>query len=191
MKTQSISIAKSAKAPAIKANKIPKAAKAPVVLEQPKLETPVGATISHSAFTQFVKQAEEAVVEVINENIVNTFEAELAALQAKHGVTATVKYATPKAEKTAKVSRIVQNDITRPAGATLCGLIWSVCDDHTTPTSPAQISVIRADAMLKTVNDHTIKTQYARWRKFNGVSGYLASVSKTVVQGEDSGLTPL
>lgn len=161
---------------------------ATVAIVAPVLQVPVAATIAHSAFTQFVKEAEKAVVEVIQENIQTSFEAELVALQAKHGVTATVKYASPKAPKAPKIA---QNGITRPTLDSICGLIWSICDNVSTDTSPAQISIVRADVALKLINDHTIKTQYARWRKFNGVTGYTARTVATQVQGEDLGLVAL
>jgi hypothetical protein len=144
----------------------------------PNLDVPIAATVSHNVFSNLIKQAEGAVVEVIADTVASSFEAELAALQAKHGFTGNVKFTKPKAEKALKVSRIVQNGITRPADGTLCGLIWLAADHHTTPTSPAQIAQLKADVALKDVNDHTIKTQYARWRQFNGVTGRLQNVSK-------------
>jgi hypothetical protein len=111
-----------------------------------------------------------------------TFEEQLELLKKQFNVTADLKV---EKSKTAKVQ---QNDITRPAAGTLCGLIWATCDELTaTHGSPAQIAQLKASESVKQVNDHTVKTQYARWRKFNGIVGH-KSTKPAPVQGSDAGL---
>ena len=116
------------------------------------------------------------------------FEAELAALQAKHGIVA-----APTPAPKVVVVKIVKNGITRPATTNKCGKIWDTAD-----AISAQIHGIASFALLKShpaltaFNMHTLKTQYARWRAFNGVHGRLptiATVHQTV--GEYAGLPVL
>jgi hypothetical protein len=98
------------------------------------------------------------------------FKKELAELQAKHGIVA------PPA-KPARADKIQSNGVTRPGAETLCGKIWAAADEIS-----RNIHGVASQALLKQhpatqgVNEHTIKTQYARWRAFNGISGRLPTI---------------
>lgn len=60
-----------------------------------------------------------------------------------------------------------QNGIVRPQkGITL--QVWEACEKH---FSEFGKSPLPSDLMYLDINEHTIRTQYARWRKFNGIVG--------------------
>lgn len=102
------------------------------------------------------------------------FQAEVAKLAATFGVS--VPAAVAKAPRAS--NRIVQNGETRPAQGTVTGQIWDVADQISASQAgaPAQVSQLKAHPALKQVNDHTLKTQYARWRKFHNITGRLQVV---------------
>lgn len=76
----------------------------------------------------------------------------------------------PKEPKAPRIALPKQHGITRPAAETKCGKIFSAADKITAESNrPATISEVRV--ACHGINDHTIKTQYARWRAFNGVTG--------------------
>lgn len=95
------------------------------------------------------------------------YQADLAALQAKHGVVATTKIV-----KAPKVDKLQQNGITRPADHTTCGIIWKAADEISHAIHGiCPIALLKQDASVADINEHTIKTQYARWRAYNGIHG--------------------
>ncbi len=69
-----------------------------------------------------------------------------------------------------------QNGITRPKADTLCGKVWATLDEISRKNgAPASITEAKAHATLAAVNDATVRTQYARWRKYFGVTGRVAA----------------
>lgn len=65
-----------------------------------------------------------------------------------------------------------QNGVRRPKPATACGRCWALFDQISGETgAPATISA--AMALAGDLNEDTVRTQYARWRKFHGVVGRL------------------
>jgi hypothetical protein len=102
------------------------------------------------------------------------FLAAKAELEAKFGIQVTP--ASAKASKV-KAEKIQQNEVTRPATSTLCGKIWAAADAISAEIhGVCPIALLKGHEDVKGVNDHTIKTQYARWRQFNGVSGRLPKI---------------
>lgn len=105
------------------------------------------------------------------------FASELEKLAARFGMPlAAVNVGGAKTARAPKADRERRNDITRPGATTVCGKIWAAADDllaKGTLTVPA----LKAYPGLKNINDHTLKTQYARWRQFNGVKGRQSVVS--------------
>lgn len=86
----------------------------------------------------------------------------LAALNAQFGV-------QTAPQQTAKQSR---NGITRPGADTRTGKVWACADSITIANHrSATIAELKAHPDLRVVNVNTIKTQYARWRQYNGVQG--------------------
>lgn len=72
-----------------------------------------------------------------------------------------------------------QNGVRRPKPEGLCGRAWAIFDDITAKTgSPATIAESLAIAVQDGQNPSNVRTEYARWRKFNGITGRLASPAK-------------
>ena len=106
--------------------------------------------------------------------------AKLQAAQAK--VAAKEAAAAAKAEaaakkEAAKAARQMpsQNGVTRPAADGKCGAAWEVFDAISAQKkAPATIKEALEIGRTRSLNESTIKTQYARWRKFHGIAGRLA-----------------
>lgn len=102
------------------------------------------------------------------------FQAEIAELAKKYGM----QMPAMAAKAPRQSNRVQQNGITRPASGTITGTIWDIADQISAAQhgNPALISQLKAVEALKNVNDHTIKTQYARWRAFHGIKGRIQVV---------------
>ena len=90
-----------------------------------------------------------------------------------------------------KSDKIVKNNITRPATATLCGKIWSAADEISAHQHgiPAAVAAVKLHPNCLGINSHTLKTQYARWRQFNSIKGKLPKVQAVhQVAGEYDGM---
>ncbi len=65
-----------------------------------------------------------------------------------------------------------QNDIRRPKPLTLCGRAWAIMDKVTADLEqPAPISVVLELAREQNLNEGNVRAEYARWRKFNNITG--------------------
>jgi hypothetical protein len=98
------------------------------------------------------------------------FDAAVAKLAAEMGVTApTVATKAPRPDKNQR------NGITRPAAESITGKVWAAADAISVANNgaPATIAAVKAHPTMTGVNDHTVKTQYARWRAFNNIKGRL------------------
>lgn len=73
----------------------------------------------------------------------------------------------PKAEATPKDAR---NGVTMPRSASLCLMVWQTLDKLRAEgkATPANALVLLKDAGMA---EATVRTQYARWRKFHGLVG--------------------
>lgn len=70
----------------------------------------------------------------------------------------------------------IQNDIRRPKETTLCGKAWAVFDSVSSKNgSPAAIGECLELTRAQGLNDGNVRTEYARWRKFHGISGRIAA----------------
>lgn len=68
-----------------------------------------------------------------------------------------------------------QNGVRRPQPETSCGKAWALMDQISAKLGqPAPISHVLAIAGRHGLNTDTVKTQYARWKKFNNVTGRVA-----------------
>jgi hypothetical protein len=75
--------------------------------------------------------------------------------------------------KLPKVARDTNKGITRPSPGTITRRVWDAADEISAKlATSAPISLVKA--VLPMVNDHTVKTQYARWRLYNGITGRIA-----------------
>lgn len=72
-----------------------------------------------------------------------------------------------------------QNDVRRPQPETKTGRIWAVLDERSTAEGrPVAISEVFADLVGDGHPEPTIRTQYARWRKFHGITGRIDNPNK-------------
>ena len=90
--------------------------------------------------------------------------------------------AAPKkqAEKTGKTveqNRPEQNGVKRPSAGSTCAIIWDTCDRITSEQVHTCTSAELFNA-LQGYNECTLRTQYARWRQFNGITGRLPNQQK-------------
>jgi hypothetical protein len=83
----------------------------------------------------------------------------------------------PGKVKAARADKQQRNGITRPAPDTATGKIWAFADEISAkkaasdPNAFASIAELRQVPELRQTNEHTLKTQYARWRSYNGLKG--------------------
>jgi hypothetical protein len=76
-----------------------------------------------------------------------------------------------------------QNGVRRPKPNTTCGKCWEVYDRLSNERGqPAAIADAKKVLEADGVNEATIRTQYAHWRKFNGVTGRIESTEKPAEQ---------
>lgn len=91
----------------------------------------------------------------------------------------------PPAVKAGRAKQLAQNGITRPAVGTTTGNVWAAADAISAGQGghPATIAQVKDCKEMHNVNQHTIKTQYARWRSFNGIKGRIVIVKPVVQEG--------
>lgn len=100
-------------------------------------------------------------------------------LKAKREADKAAKLAA-KPQKAAKLEQPKQNDVVRPKSGTACAKLWDIFDSLSANSgAPTPIAAALELARSQGINDSTTRTQYARWRKFNGVSGRIVAVSTT------------
>ncbi len=83
---------------------------------------------------------------------------------------ADAKAAATAAKETNKMPE--QNGVRRPKAGGACGEVWALADTLSAQLGqPVPIANLSAAASAKGINDSTIRTQYALWRKFHGITG--------------------
>ena len=82
-----------------------------------------------------------------------------------------------KTGKTVEQNRPEQNGLKRPSAGSTCAIIWDTCDRITSETKHTCTSAELFNA-LQGYNECTLRTQYARWRQFNGITGRLPNQQK-------------
>lgn len=141
------------------------------------LETPP------AALAEAAKQAEatpNAPNPVTPKAISDEFLAKLADLKKEFGIADEPAPATgkAKADKAAAADKDAKNGITRPADGTKCGRIWTAADQiSASQHTIAAIAVVKHHELVKGIPEATIKTQYARWRQYNGIKGRLQTIA--------------
>lgn len=87
------------------------------------------------------------------------------------------KEAKLKAKADAKAAKEAQrmpeqNGVRRPGPAGLCGQAWAVFDELSAAQGkPVAIADALVEAGKRKLNDGNVRTEYARWKKFFGISG--------------------
>lgn len=65
-----------------------------------------------------------------------------------------------------------QHGVRRPKPTTKCGQAWAIMDEVSKELAqPAPIAQVLERAVKAGLNEGNVKAEYARWRKFNGVTG--------------------
>lgn len=65
-----------------------------------------------------------------------------------------------------------QNGIRRPKPNTKCGRAWAIADELSQELGqPTPVAPLLERAVAEGLNEGNVKAEYARWRKFNGVTG--------------------
>lgn len=74
-----------------------------------------------------------------------------------------------------------QNGVRRPKPTTKCGRVWEIADMlSATAGQPTPVKDLLETAKSEGLNEGNTKAEYARWRKFHGVSGRIVSPRPTV-----------
>lgn len=102
--------------------------------------------------------------------------ADAAAKQAKAEAKAAADAEKAKAAEAKKsVKQPQQNGVTRPRPDGACGKVWSIADSMSAAKKgPVSIAELIVQTQASGLNDATTRTQYARWKTFNGVFGVVA-----------------
>lgn len=113
------------------------------------------------------------------------YQSKIAALAKEMGVEVPAQVQTKQ-----RAAKQQVNGITRPAAGTETGKVWDTADAISASQAghPAQIAQMKAHPAMKGMNDHTLKTQYARWRSYNGVKGRLQTIKPVVAEGTYEGV---
>lgn len=108
-------------------------------------------------------------------------EAAKAAKEAEKEAAKAAKEAAKLVEKPAKIEMPEQNGVRRPKPDTLCGKAWGLADELSrTLGQPAPIASLITAATAAGLNEGNVRAEYARWRKFNGVTGRVTAPAPAV-----------
>lgn len=127
------------------------------------------------------KAAKDAAAQLAKQEKANAAAAAKAAAAAAKQAKADEKAKAAEEAKAAKAAKAAvkqpeQNSIVRPKADTNCGKIWAIADSLSAKIgAPVTIKALDEIARAEGYNEATIKTQYARWRKFHGVTGRLVA----------------
>lgn len=73
-----------------------------------------------------------------------------------------------------------QNGIRRPKPDTKCGRAWAIADELSNELGqPTPIAQLLERATAEGLNEGNVKAEYARWRKFNGITGRITLPKET------------
>lgn len=92
-----------------------------------------------------------------------------AAKKAERDAAKAAKKAEAKAAKEA-AKQPKQNDVRRPKHGTTTGKVWAIFD-HLSHSTGAPALIGDALKQATGIPEATVRTQYARWRKFHGITG--------------------
>lgn len=106
-------------------------------------------------------------------------EKEAAAIERKKAQVdkAAAKTAEKEARAAAKIANQMpmQNGARRPRPLTLCGQAWALADKLSADLGqPVPIKQLLEASKVEGLNEGNVRTEYARWRKFNGVTGRIS-----------------
>lgn len=105
-------------------------------------------------------------------------DAQKAAKEAEKAAKLKEKEDAAEAAKAAKGANKMpeSNGVRRPKPETLCGKAWAVFDEVSQKNgAPASIKESLEIAKARGLNEGNVRVEYARWRKFFGITGRIAS----------------
>lgn len=89
------------------------------------------------------------------------------------------KAAAEAAKAAAKVKMPEQNGVRRPKTGGACGAAWALMDEMSSSLGqPVPAADVVKAGEAQGINSATIRTQYALWRKFHGITGRVANPAK-------------
>jgi membrane protein involved in colicin uptake len=145
-----------------------------------KAEKDAAAKLAKEAKAAAAKVAKDAKDAAAAQAKADKAAADLAAKEAKAAAKAAAdaeKAAAAEAKKAVKQPQ--QNGVTRPRPDGACGKVWAIADAQSAAKKgPVAIAELIPHTQAAGLNDATTRTQYARWKTFNGV---FAPVAKPVV----------
>jgi membrane protein involved in colicin uptake len=124
-----------------------------------------------------VKAEKKAAADAEKAEKAKAKEAEKADAKAKKEAEAKAKADAKAAQEAAKQTQKMpeQNGVRRPRPGGSCAKVWDMADTLSAQLGqPVPIANLSKDASAAGINDSTIRTQYALWRKFHGVTGRVA-----------------
>ena len=113
-------------------------------------------------------------------------EADKAAKEAEKAAKAQEKIDAAAAAKAAKEANKMpeNNGVRRPKPETLCGQAWAVFDEVSAKNgAPASIKESLEIAKARGLNEGNVRVEYARWRKFFGITGRVAAPGEAKTEG--------
>lgn len=147
-----------------------------------QLAAEAAATVAAAAAAKAAEKAQKDAVKAAEKAAkdkakANEKAAKLAAKEASKGskeaevkAKADAKAAAAAAKEASKMPE--QNGVRRPKPEGACGKVWALADALSTQLGqPVPIAQLNAAATAQSINDSTIRTQYALWRKFHGIVG--------------------
>lgn len=172
-----------------------KAADEVVVTET--VETGVAETVATTApIADIIDAATKKVAEAakVKAELKAQKEAEKAAAKAAKEAAKAAKEAE-KVAKAEKAATITKNGVTRPRDGSACGKIWAICDAVSRQMqAPAPIAAVMevakenvdSNGVLSPLHPTTVRCQYAKWRKFNGIAGKAEKVVAPTTEAADA-----
>lgn len=149
--------------------------------KQAEKEAKVAAAAEAKAARQAEREAKKAAAEAEKEaKKVEREAVKQAKIDAKAAAVAereAAKAAKEQAKADAKAAREAnrqpeQNGIRRPGPDGLCGRVWGLADELSASLGqPVPISNLLEAGEAQGLNPSNIRTEYARWKKFHGLSG--------------------
>ena len=154
-------------------------------------ETPVATT---APIADIIDAATKKVAEAakVKAELKAQKEAEKAAAKAAKEAAKAAK----KVAKAEKAATITKNGVTRPRDGSACGKIWAICDAVSRQMqAPAPIAAVMevakenvdSNGVLSPLHPTTVRCQFAKWRKFNGVVAVKAEkVAAPIAEAADA-----
>ena len=138
---------------------------------QAKAEKDAAAKAAKEAKAAAAAEAKAAKQKAADEAKAAKAQADAAAKEAKAAAKAAAEAEKAKAAEAKKtVKQPQQHGVTRPRPDGACGKVWAIADYLSAQKqAPVAISELIVQTQAAGLNDATTRTQYARWKTFNGV----------------------